>query len=567
MKYITKFNFNEDGIESLLELPYGINWPVVYILVGKKRVYIGETSSAYNRMKQHKRNKKRKDMQNAFIIYDPKFNKSAILDIESLLINYMSTDRKYILQNIRFGMNRQYNYYEREEYLKKFDEIWKELKQMKLARHNNIFIENNDIFKFSPYKTLSEDQYITAIKIVGTIAKLKKENKKATFLIDGRPGTGKSVLAVFLTKFLSECKNNNDDLYDDLETESDNIDVFYILRVLIQYQSHLNIALVIPVDSFRNTLKKVFRKVNGLDSKMILKPYECVGKHYDVLIVDEAHRLHRRVALSSATQYNKFTSINKDLNINEGDELDWIIASSDYQILFYDANQSIRPSDIRNEKFTELKKSGALEYSLISQMRIKGGEYYVSCIDKLLDGSIRKPIRVKKYDLKIFDDVEEMYNSIRVKNDEFGLCRMVAGFAWSWKTQHESYNDIEKYNIYDINIENHYYIWNHRRSDWVNTENAINEIGSIHTVQGYDLNYAGVIIGPELKYDVDKKCITIDKDYYYDRKGKELIKNDEELFGYIINIYRVLLTRGILGTYIYICDKYLKNYFKKYIKG
>lgn len=110
-------------------------------------------------------------------------------------------------------------------------------------------------------------------------------------------------------------------------------------------------------------------------------------------------------------------------------------------------------------------------------MRVKGGDYYISSIYKLLEQKLNKQIEVENYELKIFDDVEEMYQLIRLKNKEDGLCRMVAGYAWPWKTKEVKYEDIKKQNLYDIVIDEYHYIWNHTNKDWVNSLNAINEIG------------------------------------------------------------------------------------------
>mgnify|MGYP000482258452 CR=1 FL=1 len=109
--------------------------------------------------------------------------------------------------------------------------------------------------------------------------------------------------------------------------------------------------------------------------------------------------------------------------------------------------------------------------------------------------------------------------------------------------------------------------WNSTASDWINSPNSVEEVGSIHTVQGYDLNYAGVIIGPELGYDEATGRITFNRDKYFDVKGKEnnqklgLVYSDEDLLQYVLNVYRVLLTRGIRGTYIYIVDEKLRRNF------
>ena len=105
--------------------------------------------------------------------------------------------------------------------------------------------------------------------------------------------------------------------------------------------------------------------------------------------------------------------------------------------------------------------------------------------------------------------------------------------------------------------------WNSKIEGWVNSPNAINEIGCIHTVQGYDLNYVGVIIGPELTYDFESKKLVFDRKLYQDTNGYRGVKEDEEILKYILNIYKTLLTRGIRGTYVYVVDKNLREYLKK----
>jgi DUF2075 family protein len=132
---------------------------------------------------------------------------------------------------------------------------------------------------------------------------------------------------------------------------------------------------------------------------------------------------------------------------------------------------------------------------------------------------------------------------------------VVAGYAWDWKTK-DGKSD------YDIEIDGLKMIWNSTNSDWVNSKNAINEVGCIHTVQGYDLNYTGVIIGPEISYDPKEHKILIHKDKYLDFNGRRSIRNDEELKFYILNIYKTLLTRAIYGTYVYVADENLRNYLK-----
>jgi hypothetical protein len=130
-----------------------------------------------------------------------------------------------------------------------------------------------------------------------------------------------------------------------------------------------------------------------------------------------------------------------------------------------------------------------------------------------------------------------------------------------WVGTNEEFSK-SKDDSFDIEIDDIKLVWNSTTQDWVNSKNAINEVGCIHTVQGYDLNYVGVIIGPELSYDKINNKLIIDSKKYMDMNGGRSIESPEELERYIINIYKTLLTRGILGTYIYAVDKDLAKYLQ-----
>jgi len=166
-----------------------------------------------------------------------------------------------------------------------------------------------------------------------------------------------------------------------------------------------------------------------------------------------------------------------------------------------------------------------------------------------------------------------MVENIKQKNSKYGLCRNIAGYAWNWNSKgnkipknsstSNSIKSIEN-GVYDIEIDGYKYIWNSKIFGWINSENAINEIGCIHTIQGFDLNYTGLIIGNELKYDLINKKLIVDRKNYFDANGKATTTN-QDLLNYILNIYQTMMTRGMLGTYIYVCDKGLREYLKKYI--
>jgi len=571
MAEISTLKFNEETPTVLKSKKYGTNWPVVYIINNNDEAYVGETTDASMRSNQHLANEVRRNLTNINIIGDDTFNKSSILDLESFLIKYMSADKKFKLQNGNGGLQN-HNYYQREMYETKFREIWLQLKSKGLVQHDLKQIANSDLFKYSPYKALTPDQYMIVNNILSDLADFVNKKEPATFVVEGGAGTGKTILGIYILKMLSQAKDASQ-----IEIEEDQVEqnLSEILKINDAVDD-LKIGLVIPMNNLRTTLKKVFKSIKGLNSKMVLSPHE-VGKSnekYDLLIVDEAHRLRRRKNL---TQYGTFDDNNKKMNLgNDGTELDWILLKSKYQIFFYDEGQSIKPTDVRKDAFDKLMfRKNYRAYSLSTQLRcLLGGNEYIEYIKSIFSNNPpKKKLEFKKYDLKIFDNVNDMVEEIKDKDKEFGLCRNIAGYAWPWNSKgkrlplHWNKKEIEtnvENGIYDIEIDNYKYIWNSQATDWINSQNSVNEIGSIHTTQGFDLNYTGLIIGNELKYDLENKKFVVDRSNYFDVKGKA-DANDEELLEYLLNIYKTMMSRGMLGTYIYICDEGLKKHLKKYI--
>lgn len=107
--------------------------------------------------------------------------------------------------------------------------------------------------------------------------------------------------------------------------------------------------------------------------------------------------------------------------------------------------------------------------------------------------------------------------------------------------------------------------WNSTSKDWISQPGAEHEVGCIHTTQGYDLNYAGIIFGNEIRYDRERDEIVIDEGHYFDRNGKQGISDPHELKQYILNIYKTILLRSIKGTFVYACDDDLRAYLKAHI--
>ena len=253
---------------------------------------------------------------------------------------------------------------------------------------------------------------------------------------------------------------------------------------------------------------------------------------------------------------------------NTSTQLDWISMKSKYKVLFYDGNQTIKGSDISKDKMDELiQKNSDKCYFLTTQLRCKSGELFLDNIDKLFKCSLKNKIESSKdFEIKVFDNTNEMIERIKQLDKKIGLCRNVAGYDWEWKSKDKSIEEIRKKDLYDFNFEGKKYIWNHTREGWILSSNAVNEIGCVHTVQGYDLNYVGVVIGPDLSYNKEKNKIEVHIDKLKDKNVKRGT-DEKTVQEYIINTYKVLLERGIKGCYIYACDESMQEYLKQHIEN
>ncbi|HEX8516866.1 MAG TPA: DNA/RNA helicase domain-containing protein [Bacteroidia bacterium] len=553
---IAEYSFGPDTIKEIENDKFVKDlWPLIYVLSGiqKKEAYVGESTNAISRIQNHLLNPTRHSLKTLHLITCGYFNKSAALDIESSLIKYMSADGKYKLQNGNAGLV-SHNYYQSNLYRELFKTIWSDLRKHKLADLPLRTIDNSDVFKYSPYKALTVDQHEAVIKLLRLlVSNTQSTTSSNSLFVEGSAGTGKTILAVYLIKLLKSYYLPQEK--EDLDAVS--IEEIELSESLQGKYPKLSIALVIPMTSLRKTLQKVFKGVKGLDSKMVIGPSEVAKNKYDILVVDEAHRLRQRVNI---TNYKSFDDCNARLGFGaNGTELDWIVKQSKHQIFFYDQAQSIKPSDIPKQHFEALKKQSVSPLRLKSQLRVNGGNDYINYIDRLLNCNLgsKSVFKDKNYEFTLFDSLKQLQTQLKKKEAQFGLCRLVAGYSWRWKSKTK--------NTTDINIEGLKFKWNSTNKDWINSDNSVNEVGCIHTTQGYDLNYTGLIFGDEISYDLTLNKIIIKAENYFDIKGKSGIKNPEELNEYILNIYKTLLFRGIKGTYVYVCDDKLRAYFRKHI--
>lgn len=544
------------------------NWPVVYILDGAESpassVYVGETVNALSRVRQHIANPAKSGFRRVNVVIDDTFNKSVCLDLESHLIRWLAGDGQFTVMNGNEGII-DARYYGRDVYREGFREIFEQLRSEGLFQRSIPEIENSDLFKLSPFKVLTPEQAIAVEDILGGLFDDLAGASRSMSVIEGDPGTGKTIVAIFLLKLLADIRDHDD--ADEVEPDSVFAEFFVPEnRHLLQ---HLRVGLVVPQQSLRESIKKVFRKTPKLSEDQVLTPFDVgvADTPWDILIVDETHRLNQRANQSSGVNNKRFSTINEKLfgsDDRSRTQLDWIRAQSAHQIYLLDPEQTVRPADLPQSVLRALvaEASGShRRYPLSTQMRVRAGASYVAFVRAVLRGepsSVDAP-DLGDYDLRLFDDLKDMRREILRRNEEHGLARLLAGYAWDWKSSRDS-------SAFDIELDGLQLRWNTQAKDWINSPSSVDEVGSIHTVQGYDLNYAGVIIGRDLRYDPIARRLLIDRESYRDTKGKEnnkqlgVVYTDDDLLQFIRNIYAVLLTRGMRGTYIYVCDPHLRDY-------
>jgi len=389
----------------------------------------------------------------------------------------------------------------------------------------------SSVLKGNKEFVLIDDQKIIfeeALRI-GINAHLHKE--KSVLIVEGGPGTGKSVLAINLLKqFLNRSLNS-----------------FYVTK---------NSA---PREVFKAKLK--IDKMSGLNNlfKGSGSFYDCESNSFDVLIVDEAHRLNKKSGLFS--------------NLGEN-QIKEIINSSLFSIFFIDENQRVTLKD--NGSIDEIKKyaryynAGIHKMELKSQFRCDGSDGYLAWLDNVLE--IRETANFdldNKYDFKVFDNPNELRKAIEEKNKVNNKSRLVAGYCWNWISEGKNKSD-----VYDITIPEYNFgmSWNlGNSSTWAIDKESVNEIGCIHTCQGLEFDYVGVIIGDDLRYENNHIITDYTKRAKTDQsiKGINKIAKEEGIEeakritdSIIKNTYKTLMTRGMKGCYVYCTDKKLNEYLK-----
>lgn len=537
-----------------------MNFPTVYIHnwqeSGDFEVYVGESNDIFKRTRQHYdaasdksrwQSKLLEKDASLFIIGHEHFNKSLTLDIENRLMHYMmSVDRVKHVHNLRD--NPQTSYYPMEELDDIFSKIWRGLrKENKDLFPTESAIKDSAIYKASPLHKLTKEQEKARDLIIQKVSKaLENKETRQLIFIDGEAGTGKTVL---------------------------NSSTFYELYCQAEENNrNLKCFLLVNHDEQITVYEQIAEKLGLIEKygQVVSKPTTFINNHskdepVDVAFVDEAHLL-----LTQGKQ-----------SYRGKNQLNDIMDRARVTVVMFDENQILTTEQFWEAQILEQYRNEAeLEENHIvlkKQLRMQADPATMDWID-----SFTKERRVKKipntfggYAIKIFANPELLDLEIqrRAQESDSALSRVIATYDWQYSSNHKMEDQVMKY--WEVLIGKWHKPWNRELESelskkekrdikglaWAEQPQTINEVGSTFTIQGFDLNYAGVILGPSVKYRDGK--IIFDSTASKNEKAvrnRTLSDGTKQKFGetLIQHEVRVLMTRGVNGMYIYACDPELR---------
>lgn len=395
----------------------------------------------------------------------------------------------------------------------------------------------NDMLKGNrEFYMIDEQKIIYEYAIKNAIDTVSKNNKNV-MIVRGGPGTGKSVLAINLL----------------VELNKRGMTCFYVTKNSAPRSVY---STKLRGDYTQTYINHLFQGSGNF--------IEEGANQIDCLVADEAHRLNEK----SGRYQNKGENQVKE-----------IINAAKFSIFFLDENQKVTLKDIGSEdlikKFAKEAGAGIYIFELSSQFRCNGSDGYLAWLDRVLEirNTANLDIDGFNYDFRVFDDPNEMRNAIEEKNKKNNKSRIVAGYCWEWPTG----NTRKDTNFHEIKIpEKKFEIsWNLEGGEaFAIGANSVHEAGCIHTVQGLEFDYIGVIIGDDLRFENDKVITDYSKRAKTDSSLKginkiakeEGVEKAQKIAGIIIkNTYRTLMTRGMKGCYVYCTNKELSSYLKKNI--
>lgn len=380
--------------------------------------------------------------------------------------------------------------------------------------------------------TLLDEQLVVYDTIMSVVRKGLSQRQQYAVIVKGGAGTGKSVIGLQLLADLAA----------------------------LGYNAHYATGS----GSFTKTL----RKIVGSGTENLFKYFMSYGtakpRELDVLIMDEAHRIREKTGYP-------FRSTGRP-------QVEDLIRATKVALFFIDDFQCVRKGEIGSSQYikeqAERLGCNIFEYELESQFRCGGSDGYANWIDNTLhikDTANAFWSNEPTFEFKIFDSPEALDTAIRHKNEEGYTARIMAGFCWKWSKE----LGIDHTLINDVKIGTYKRPWNARpdldnlpigipKSDfWAYDKGGIDQVGCIYTAQGFEFDYAGVIFGTDLRFNLDKS----EWDGHPEDSFDEPVKSADDFLQLVKNTYRVLLTRGMKGCYVYFMDKDTERFFRSRIKN
>ena len=391
----------------------------------------------------------------------------------------------------------------------------------------NLADQLSSMLKGNEEFVLIDDQKVvfeTAIRL----AKKSSEKLKKVLIVEGGPGTGKSVVAINLLVALTERQ--------------------HVAKYVTRNSAPRQVYEAKLTGAFKKS--HISNMFSGSGSFYAARP-----NSYDCLIVDEAHRLSEKSGMFSHLGENQIKEI---------------IKASKLSVFFIDEDQKVTLKDIGDKeeirRWAAEMKAEVTELNLESQFRCNGSDGYLAWLDNTLQirETANETLETSDYEFRVVDSPAELHELIRHKNKAKNKARMVAGYCWKWVSKKDP-------SMKDIVIGSYKATWN-LVSDgqaWIIKPDSVNEVGCIHTCQGLEVDYIGVIVGPDLLVR-NGTIITSPKGRASGDKSidswKALVKENPgiantRLDAIIKNTYRTLMTRGQKGCYVYFVDEETRQFF------
>jgi uncharacterized protein len=414
-------------------------------------------------------------------------------------------------------------------------DVLKRIEESKYRPSKKLMDHVGNIIKGKSEYVLLDEQQIVYDKVLSYAKEGFHDKQKTVIVVRGGPGTGKSVIAI--------------NLMADLLLKGYNA----------QYATGSR--------AFTETLRRIIGPRGAAQFKYFNSYSEAENNTIDILIADEAHRLR-------VTSNSRFTPKRKRLDIPQIEEL---INASKVATFFIDDDQVVRPGEIGSvqyiKEYATKNKCKIFEYELEAQFRCNGSDAFVNWINNTL--GIKRTANViweqhEEFDFEIFDSPAELENAIRDKVKAGHTGRVTAGFCWDWSNPNPDGTLKD-----DVTIGDYRRPWNAKpearilapeipkSNVWAYDPNGIDQIGCIYTAQGFEFDYVGVIFGNDLVYNFDEQAWK----GHPENSADNVVKRSKDKFIDLAkNTYRVLLSRGMKGCYVYFMDKDTERFFKSRIE-